>query len=195
MTDSCAVTGVVLAGGKASRMGGKDKGLQELNGKPLWQHVAERLTPQVTRLIISANRNLDIYRASGVPVLTDTLDDFPGPLAGMLSVMQQSDGEWFLFCPCDTPRIPTDLMARLQKNRQHNALAVWVNDGERDHPAIALVHRSVLPFLTDYLASGERRVMIFMRQVGGHAVDFSNVKSAFANVNTPDDLTHWQERT
>ncbi|PDO83070.1 molybdenum cofactor guanylyltransferase MobA [Kosakonia sacchari] len=195
MTDSSAVTGVVLAGGKASRMGGKDKGLQELNGKPLWQHVAERLAPQVSSLVISANRNLEIYRASGLPVLTDTLDDFPGPLAGILSVMQQSDGEWFLFCPCDTPRIPTDLMDRLQKNRQHNAPAVWVNDGERDHPAIALVHRSVLPFLQDYLASGERRVMVFMRQAGGHSVDCSDVKSAFTNVNTPDDLAHWQERT
>ncbi|WP_200553215.1 molybdenum cofactor guanylyltransferase MobA [Kosakonia sp. LAM2021] len=195
MTDSSAVTGVVLAGGKASRMGGKDKGLQELNGKPLWQHVAERLAPQVTSLVISANRNLEIYRTSGLPVLTDTLDDFPGPLAGILSIMQQSDGEWFLFCPCDTPRIPTDLMTRLQKNRQHNAPAMWVNDGERDHPAIALVHRSVLPFLRDYLASGERRVMVFMRRAGGHAVDFSDVKSAFANVNTPDDLAHWQERT
>jgi len=195
VTDSSAVTGVVLAGGKASRMGGKDKGLQELNGKPLWQHVAERLAPQVTSLVISANRNLEIYRTSGLPVLTDTLDDFPGPLAGILSIMQQSDGEWFLFCPCDTPRIPTDLMTRLQKNRQHNAPAMWVNDGERDHPAIALVHRSVLPFLRDYLASGERRVMVFMRRAGGHAVDFSDVKSAFANVNTPDDLAHWQERT
>nr|WP_255563118.1 molybdenum cofactor guanylyltransferase MobA [Kosakonia sp. LAM2021] len=184
-----------MAGGKASRMGGKDKGLQELNGKPLWQHVAERLAPQVTSLVISANRNLEIYRTSGLPVLTDTLDDFPGPLAGILSIMQQSDGEWFLFCPCDTPRIPTDLMTRLQKNRQHNAPAMWVNDGERDHPAIALVHRSVLPFLRDYLASGERRVMVFMRRAGGHAVDFSDVKSAFANVNTPDDLAHWQERT
>ncbi|NUL39311.1 molybdenum cofactor guanylyltransferase MobA [Kosakonia sacchari] len=194
MTDSSAVTGVVLAGGKASRMGGKDKGLQELNGKPLWQHVAERLAPQVTSLVISANRNLEIYRTSGLPVLTDTLDDFPGPLAGILSVMQQSNEEWFLFCPCDTPRIPTDLMTRLQKNRQHNAPAMWVNDGERDHPAIALVHRSVLPFLQDYLTSGERRVMVFMRRAGGHAVDFSDVKSAFANVNTPDDLAHWQER-
>ncbi|WP_039055293.1 molybdenum cofactor guanylyltransferase MobA [Enterobacter sp. Bisph1] len=192
MTESGAVTGVVLAGGKASRMGGQDKGLLQLKGKPLWQHVAERLSPQVTSVVISANRNLDIYRASRLPVISDTLQDFPGPLAGMLSVMQQSAGEWFLFCPCDTPHIPVDLAERLQRSVQHSP-AAWVHDGERDHPAIALVQRSVLPLLQDYLTSGERRVMVFMRQAGGHSVDFSDVKSAFANVNTPDDLAHWQE--
>ena len=191
MTDSNAVTGVVLAGGKASRMGGQDKGLLELKGKPLWLHVAERLSPQVSHVIISANRNLDIYRASSLPVISDTLNDFPGPLAVMLSVMQQTPAEWYLFCPCDTPHIPADLVERLQHTLQ-NAPAVWAHDGERDHPAVALVHRSVLPLLQAYLASGERRVMVFMRQAGGHAVDFSDVKSAFANVNTPEDLAHWQ---
>jgi len=192
LAQSGAVTGVVLAGGKASRMGGQDKGLLQLKGKPLWQHVADRLSSQVSHVVISANRNLDIYRASTLPVISDTLSDFPGPLAGMLSVMQQSPDEWFLFCPCDTPHIPADLAERLQKNLQH-APAVWVHDGERDHPAIALVHRAVVPLLQEYLASGERRVMVFMRQAGGHAVDFGDVKTAFANVNTPDDLAHWQE--
>lgn len=192
MTDSSAVTGVVLAGGKASRMGGKDKGLLELNGMPLWQHVAQRLAPQVAEMVISANRNLAIYRASGLPVITDSLTDFPGPLAGILSVIQQREGEWFLFCPCDTPHIPRDLAMRLQAQRQH-APAVWVHDGERDHPAIALIHRNIVPALQDYLARGERRVMVFMRQIGGHAVDFADVKDAFANVNTPEDLARWQE--
>ncbi|ANI85126.1 molybdenum cofactor guanylyltransferase MobA [Kosakonia oryzae] len=192
MAVSDAVTGVILAGGKASRMGGNDKGLLQLNGQPLWQHVAQKLKPQVTDMVISANRNLDIYRASGLPVLTDTLRNYPGPLAGMLSVMQQHSGSWFLFCPCDTPHIPADLAIRLQRNRQ-KALAVWVHDGERDHPTIALIHRDIMPSLQAYLASGERRVMIFLREAGGHAVDFSDVKAAFANVNTPEELAHWQE--
>ncbi|TDT51124.1 molybdenum cofactor guanylyltransferase [Enterobacter sp. AG5470] len=194
MTDSSAVTGVVLAGGKASRMGGKDKGLLELNGKPLWQHVAQRLAPQVENVVISANRNLDIYRASGLTVVPDSLNDFPGPLAGILSVMQKIDSEWFLFCPCDTPYVPENLLARLQVQRQQ-APAVWVHDGERDHPAIALINRRILPALQDYLARGERRVMVFMRESGGHPVDFSDAKIAFANVNTPDDLAHWQENS
>lgn len=92
------IIGVVLAGGRATRMGGKDKGLQLLNNTPLWQHVADTLANQVSSMAISANRHVDIYQRSGYPVYQDKLVDYPGPLAGMLSVMQQSHGEWFLFC-------------------------------------------------------------------------------------------------
>ncbi|HGF0771598.1 TPA: molybdenum cofactor guanylyltransferase MobA [Kluyvera georgiana] len=187
MNAESQVTGVVLAGGKASRMGGQDKGLMRLGGKPLWRHVADRLYPQVNRIVISANRNLEIYRTSGLPVMADTLSDFPGPLAGMLSVMKQTDDEWFLFCPCDTPFIPDNLVARLAAERQQ-ATVVWVHDGDRDHPAIALAHRSLAPHIADYLAKGERRVMVFMRQAGGHSVDFSDMIKAFRNINTPEDL-------
>lgn len=193
MNTESQITGVVLAGGKASRMGGQDKGLMLLNGKPLWRHVADCLLPQVNAVVISANRNLDIYRQSGFPVIADTLSGFPGPLAGLLSVMQQTSGEWFLFCPCDTPFIPENLVERLVEHRQ-NAPVVWVHDGDRDHPAVALAHRSLAPQIVDYLASGERRVMVFMRQIGGHFVDFSDKKEAFRNINTPEDLTLNQER-
>lgn len=192
MNQSEAITGVVLAGGKATRMGGKDKGLLELNGQPLWQHVAGKLARQVDTVVISANRNLAVYQASGYPVIQDSLPGFPGPLAGMLAVMQQVNSEWFLFCPCDTPTIPKDLATRLRAGL-NDAPAVWVFDGERDHPAIALMHRQLIPFLTDYLASGERRVMVALRQAGGKAVDCSDIQSAFINVNTPEDLARRQE--
>lgn len=86
------IIGVVLAGGKATRMGGKDKGLQLLNGKPLWQHVADTLADQVMTMAISANRHRDVYQRSGYPVYEDTQENYPRPLAGMLSVMQQSHG-------------------------------------------------------------------------------------------------------
>ncbi|MDF7679466.1 molybdenum cofactor guanylyltransferase MobA [Enterobacteriaceae bacterium ESL0689] len=185
------ITGVVLAGGQATRMGGVDKGLQLLNGQPLWRYVAAALSPQVTRLAISANRNLNQWYASGYPVYTDTLTGFPGPLAGMLSVMQQTSGEWFLFCPCDTPFIPTFLAERFAQQRK-NAPVVWAYDGTRDHPAIALMHRRLIPDLTDYLAAGERRVMNFMRNCGGHHIDFSDAQSAFINVNTLDELHNMQ---
>lgn len=189
-----AITGVVLAGGKARRMGGADKGLLELDGKPLWKHVADTLAPQLETVVINANRHQDIYQQSGLKVIPDSLADFPGPLAGMLSVLQQEKGDWFLFCPCDTPYIPRNLVARLKVQR-NNAPVVWVHDGERDHPTIALVNRSVAPFLQEYLRSGERRVMVFMRQAGGHAVDFSDFKQAFVNVNTPEELARWQEKS
>lgn len=187
MKANSQITGVVLAGGKASRMGGKDKGLMLLNGKPLWQHVADRLRPQVNSIVISANRNLPVYQASGLPIITDTLPGYPGPLAGILSVIQQVSAEWFLFCPCDTPFIPEFLAERLE-NKRHQAPVVWVHDGERDHPAVVLVHRSLASKIEEYLARGDRRVMVFMREVGGHSVDFSDMKSAFHNMNTPQDL-------
>lgn len=106
--------------------------------------------------------------------------------------MQQESGEWFLFCPCDTPYIPHDLASRLNHQRK-DAPVVWVHDGERDHPTIALVNRAIEPLLLEYLQAGERRVMAFMRLAGGHAVDFSDRKEAFINVNTPEELARWQE--
>jgi len=187
------ITGVVLAGGKASRMGGQDKGLQLLNGKPLWQHVADRLRPQVTALAISANRNDAVYRASGLPVYADTLAEFPGPLAGMLAVMQQAEGEWFLFCPCDTPFIPAVLADRMTESLRE-APVVWAHDGNRDHPAVALVNRRLASDMADYLKRGERRVMVFMREAGGHSVDFSDYQDAFSNVNTFADLASYEEK-
>lgn len=188
------ITGVVLAGGRATRMEGADKGLQLLDGKPLWRHVADALSPQVANLAISANRNLERWYESGYPVYSDSLADFPGPLAGMLSVMQQTQSEWFLFCPCDTPFIPPFLAERFIQQKK-TAPVVWVYDGERDHPAITLMHRCLMPDLTEYLAAGERRVMAFMRDSGGHRVDFSDVRSAFINVNTLDDLQRIQEQS
>jgi len=182
-----SITGVVLAGGKASRMGGKDKGLQELNGLPLWQHVARTLHKQVSTLVVSANRNIATYQESGYPVYADLLADYPGPLAGMLSIMQQCDAEWFLFCPCDTPFIPDYLAERLVKYRE-TAPVVWAHDGDRDHPTIALMHRQLMPVLESYLAAGERRVMVFMRQAGGHSVEFSDMKQAFINMNTLEEI-------
>ncbi|WP_032347202.1 molybdenum cofactor guanylyltransferase MobA, partial [Escherichia coli] len=158
-----------------------------------WQHVADALMTQLSHVVVNANRHQEIYQASGLKVIEDSLADYPGPLAGMLSVMQQETGEWFLFCPCDTPYIPPDLAARLNHQRKE-APVVWVHDGERDHPTIALVNRAIEPLLLEYLQAGERRVMAFMRLAGGHAVDFSDNKDAFINVNTPEELARWQEK-
>ena len=193
MTKLMPVCGVILAGGRATRMGGRDKGLLMLNGQPLWKHVYRTLAPQVGKLVISANRHLDIYQRSGIPIVSDSLPDFPGPLAGMLSVMQSVESEWFMFCPCDTPMIPQDIAEQLWQARG-SAPAIWVNDGERDHPTIALVSRALVPALETYLNSGERRVMVFLRQHGGIALTLPGKRDCFANVNTPADLQKWQHK-
>ncbi|NDJ55644.1 molybdenum cofactor guanylyltransferase MobA [Enterobacteriaceae bacterium 4M9] len=193
MTKLMPVCGVILAGGRATRMGGRDKGLLMLNGQPLWKHVSDRLAPQVGQLVISANRHLDIYQRSGMQIVSDSLPGYPGPLAGMLSVMQSVDSEWLLFCPCDTPMIPEDVAECLWQARG-NAPAVWVNDGERAHPTLALVNRRLAPALEAYLASGERRVMVFLRQQGGVALTIPGKQECFANVNTPADLQQWQQK-
>jgi len=188
------ITGVVLAGGQGNRMGGKDKGLVLLNDIELFRYVLETLRPQVDRLAISANRHIDRYQQAGVPVITDSLPDYPGPLAGMLAVMEAVESEWFLFSPCDTPNIPSDLAACLWDSLKDSRVsAVWVNDGERDHPGIALIHHSVKVALRAYLSAGERRVMQFLLSIGGRAVVFDKALTHFANINTLDELSHWQE--
>ncbi|MGM1198136.1 molybdenum cofactor guanylyltransferase, partial [Klebsiella pneumoniae] len=122
----------------------------------------------------------------------DIQEGYQGPLAGMLAVMQQVASPWFVFCPCDTPFIPSFLVERFIQQRG-DAPVVWAHDGERDHPAVALVHRQIIPELEAYLAHGERRVMVFMRQMDGRPVNFSDVKTAFINVNTLEDLQQMQE--
>lgn len=184
-----AFTGVILAGGQGSRMGGQDKGLLMLQGEPLYQHVLRRFRPQVNIVLISANRNIDRYQASGCQVVTDSLPDYPGPLAGMLSGLRSSKTEWVVFCACDTPWIPNDFVARLWQQR-NDAPAVWVKSSQRDHPALALVNRALADDLEAWLLRGERRLMQFLHEHGGHAVAFSDSESAFRNINTPDDLVN-----
>lgn len=189
-----AITGVILAGGKSRRMGGEDKGLLPFLGQPLYQHVLQRLKPQVDCLLISANRNLTQYAQSGVAVVSDTLPDFPGPLAGMLSALRTINTDWAVFCSCDTPFMPMDYVARLWQHRAQ-APAVWVRSSQRDHPALALVHRRLADALEEYLLRGERRLMHFLQQEGGHAVTFADDESVFSNLNTPDDLARLGKRS
>ena len=182
-----AFTGVILAGGQGSRMGGRDKGLLVLQGEPLYQHVLRRFQPQVNIVLISANRNIDRYQSSGCQVVTDLMPDYPGPLAGMLSGLRNSRTEWVAFCACDTPWLPTDFVARLWQQRGDSP-AVWVRSTLRDHPALALVNRALADDLEAWLLRGERRLMQFLHEHGGHAVKLSDAESAFRNINTPDDL-------
>jgi len=186
------ITAVILAGGEGSRMGGIDKGLLELNGQPLIKHVMARIAPQVAQLIISANRNVERYQSYGYPVITDQMTD-KGPLAGILSALQHCQSEWLLTIPCDTPRIPTDLVVRLcnaaeQTTQQTLAALYTAHDGEQLQPLFSMIHRDLATSLQHYLAAGNRKVARWLVQQGCVAVDFADQPDAFANINTPEML-------
>ncbi|WP_275065361.1 molybdenum cofactor guanylyltransferase MobA [Erwinia endophytica] len=187
LSPSVDVTGVILAGGRGIRMGGEDKGLLLYQGKPLYQHVLARLQPQVSRIYINANRNLAAYQQSGLPVISDSLPDFPGPLAGMLAALENIETEWAVFVSCDTPALPENLVSHLWQGK-HHAMAVWAQSAQRQHPTLALLHISLAPALASFLAKGERKVMLFLQQAGGHSVPFDDCPGAFANINCPEDL-------
>lgn len=199
------ITGLVLAGGRGSRMGGVDKGLQLLGGQALVWHALERLRPQVGALAINANRHLEDYARLGVPVWPDAQADFPGPLAGMLAGLEGCATEWLVTVPCDTPRFPADLVARLygaaHAARARVAMPVTdeaAGDGAQDprrtgpqaQPVFCLLHRSLREPLAAALAAGERKIERFTRAQGQVLVPFtaSGDAQAFFNANTEEDL-------
>lgn len=189
MTLDFSVTGVILAGGRASRLGGQDKGLLELHGQPLIEYVIQAITPQVDRIIINANRNLERYRSYGYPVLSDRLPDFAGPLAGMLAALQQTDSAYLLIVPCDGPFLPGDLRARLQSAlQQTDAEIACVHTGERLHPVYALLRQDLHKDLAEYIHDGGRAVQRWFISRKLVQVDFSDCSERFVNINTAEEL-------
>ena len=193
--DNFDITGVVLAGGQARRMGGTDKGLIELAGRPMIEYVLDSLQPQVQAILINANRNLDRYRQYGHPVIPDRDGAYSGPLAGMASAMGVARTRYILTAPCDSPLLPGDLAHRLlDALRTESAELAVAHDGERLQPVFALIDVSLRPSLEQALANDERKID---RWYGRHVTavaDFSDQKDAFRNVNTPQELEHLAER-
>ncbi|AKJ43621.1 molybdopterin-guanine dinucleotide biosynthesis protein MobA [Pragia fontium] len=187
-----SITGAILAGGQATRMGGADKGLILLDGIPLYQHVLKRIQPQVKQVVISANRNIEEYEQSGCAVFSDSLSGFKGPLAGMLTILENSPTEWVLFSSCDTPLIPQDLAQRLWLGK-NNQLAAYAHDGDRAHPTIALLNTQLVQPLRNYLLGGDRKLMIFLSQQQATAVNFQDNPQAFKNINTLDECKNWNQ--
>ena len=188
---SPTITGVILAGGKARRMGGDDKGLISYQQQPLIQHAITALFPQVDELLINANRNLEIYQAYGYPVISDELSDFQGPLAGMLSALQQCSTDYILTVPCDAPKLPPQLRQRLMEALLLNQAEIAVaHDGKRMQPVFCLIPRKLAASLTAYLEAGDRKIDRWLQQHNLVEVDFSDQTDCFANINTPDDLQH-----
>lgn len=188
------ITGLVLAGGEGRRMGGLDKGQQLFRGHSLTSWVLARLTPQVSGVIISANRNTEAYASHGWPVVTDQIDaaaqsaPFAGPLAGVLAGLRCAETNWVMTCPCDTPFFPEDLVARLAAAlSQGSPLAVaWCHG--RPEPAFMLCRQDLAQPLAAYLASGERRFSAWQQGLAAARVDFDDCPEAFANFNTLADL-------
>ncbi len=188
MTPACAITAVILAGGRARRMGGMDKGLIIFRGRPMIEHVIAALEPQVGGLIISANRNLERYREYGYPVVTDSAGDYAGPLAGIASGMQAATSPCILSAPCDAPFVSGALAVILSRTLADNRADISAaHDGVRMQPLFALLRRELLPALLAYLEAGGRRVDDWYRQQRLALADFSGCPDAFANLNTPDE--------
>jgi len=189
------LTGVVLAGGRARRLGGIDKGLLELAGRPLVEWVLRALEPQVGPLLINANRRLASYGHLGFPVVPDRGRDFAGPLAGIASVMAAAPTGWVLCTPCDTPLIPKDLGTRLADALiEDDADLAVAHDGSRLHPLHALIPVRLAPSLEERLAHGGGAVHAWYESLRIAIADFSDRPDCFANINTWDDLQRIERR-
>ncbi len=181
---------VILAGGQASRMGGKDKGLIELNHKPLIQHVIERLSPQTSRILINANRNQKEYQQFG-SVFGDSFSDFPGPMGGIHAGLINAETDWVGFVPCDSPQISTDLVARFCNAVTESSDILVAHDGDYQQPVFTLYHKRVLPKLTAFLERGDRKIILLYKECNTNYVDFSDAPDCFVNLNTPEELAQF----
>ena len=190
-----AVTGLVLAGGLARRMGGMDKGLVELAGRPMIEHVLDALRPQVGALWINANRNIDRYAAYGHPVVSDSLQGFLGPLAGMLAALQQITTEFLVTVPCDAPLVAPDLVGRLHAACVANdADAAVATDGQRPQPVFLLLRAGTAPSLEAHLSGGGRKIDAWFARLRLAEADLSDVLDTFINVNDPDERHRLEAR-
>jgi molybdopterin-guanine dinucleotide biosynthesis protein A len=170
-------------------MGGADKGLVEYRGRPLIEWTLAAIAPQVEELVISANRNLDVYAAYGRRLLPDTLPDYPGPLAGVLAALQAVRAEWLLVVPCDTPHLPADLAARLlaAARRENVPVAIAADDMRRHHTCF-IVRTDQRDALAAFLARGERAVRRWQAELPSTEIQFD--VAAFANLNRPEDMSN-----
>ena len=192
MIDRDDITGLILAGGRGSRMGGVDKGLQAHLGMPLAMHAVLRLSPQVGHIMINANRNLAAYESMGAPVWPDALPDYPGPLAGFLAGLEHCATPYLATVPCDSPQFPADLVARLAERLDADgaeiAIAATREDGElRLQPVFCLMNATVVESLIRFTGTGQRKIDAWTATLRHVAVEFDDAR-AFINANTVAEL-------
>jgi molybdopterin-guanine dinucleotide biosynthesis protein A len=189
------VTGIVLAGGQGSRMGGVDKGLQAFRGKPMVAHAIERFAPQVDELLINANRNVEEYARFGHRVISDEIAGFAGPLAGFERGLAHASGSLVATVPCDSPFLPADLVERLRAGLEEAGADLAVaKTGVQAHPVFCLMRRSAHASLTEFLASGQRKIDRWYAALRVREVAFDDEADAFLNINTPEELSHLEPR-
>ncbi len=190
-----SVTGLILAGGKGSRMGGVDKGLQPLRGRRLVDHVYERFAPQVGGIIINANQNHEEYKTFGVRVVSDAIGGYAGPLAGLHAGLSVSKRPFLASVPCDSPFLPADLVERLYRRLDESGTELAVaKTGDQPHPVFSLMRRGVLEHLGDFLKNGGRKIDAWYATLNVVEVGFDDEPEAFSNINTREELHTWENR-
>jgi molybdopterin-guanine dinucleotide biosynthesis protein A len=190
------ITGLILAGGRGARMGGVDKGLQNHLGTPLALHALLRLAPQVGEVMINANRNLGAYESMGVPVWPDSLADYAGPLAGFLTGLERCETPYLVSVPCDSPRFPLDLVARLaaaleSQDAEIALAATREGDAIQVHPVFCLMKSSLMESLVRFTHEGQRKIDRWTALHRCTEVLFDDA-AAFANANTAAELQQLQ---
>jgi molybdenum cofactor guanylyltransferase len=190
------ITGVILAGGLGRRMGGIDKGLQELRGRPLVAWVSERLAPQVDELLINANQNVERYAALGDRVVPDQIPDYAGPLAGVHAALSAAAYPLVATAPCDSPFLPADLVFRLfSALTATNANLAVARTFDQPHPVFCLCRHAVLPHLSEFLAGGGRKFELWYATLNVVEVAFDDEADAFENINTREELGRFESET
>ena len=182
-----AVTGIVLAGGLGRRMGGVDKGLQPLRGKPMVEWVLARLRPQVSEILINANQNAERYAAFGHRVVPDAIGGYAGPLAGLHAGLKAAKHPLVATVPCDSPFLPEDLVKRLHFSLGDHDLAV-AKTGDQPHPVFVLTRKSIFNNLEAFLSSGGRKIDAWYASLKVVEVSFDDEADAFRNINTLEEL-------
>ncbi len=188
-TNNTPIAGVVLAGGRATRMSEQDKGLILFKNQPLISYALEALSSVCHHTYINANRNLSAYEEFGLVVICDLTQSFDGPLAGILTTLLHTDTELLVVMPCDTPFFKAEHLQRLLDSRaEYDADIAIAFDGEQLHPLFLALKTSLTENLQDYLASGQRKVADWLRPLKSVTVDFSDEPNIFININTSDEL-------
>jgi molybdenum cofactor guanylyltransferase len=183
------ITGIILAGGRARRMGGQDKGLIELSQKPMIEHVINAIEPQVDDIIINANRNQTVYERYGFPVVADEIEGYCGPLAGMASGMQAAKTPFVVTVPCDSPLIPDDLVQKLYSTLQgDDAEICTAHANGRLQPVFTLMKSELLPSMLEFLNNGERKINRWFEKHRLAVADFSEQPDTFININSAEEL-------